>query len=151
MKSDKQKLFEAFEKVCKVKLIKESEDNILEEGWKSWAVSFGLAAGSLLSSTDANAQLNIKNKLESIINNDLTLKKLEKEGYIPEKGAAIDKDRSISDSGIEAIGGDMTNARAELLKILKDEKINYLNPRIGFIVYKKESPTRVRAKWINYN
>jgi hypothetical protein len=36
-------------------------------------------------------------------------------------------------------------------KILKDEKINYLNPRIGFIVYKKESPTRVRAKWINYN
>jgi hypothetical protein len=151
MKSDKQKLFEAFEKVCKVKLIKESEDNIIEEGWKTWAVALGIAASSLLSSTDANAQLNIKNKLESIINNDLTLKKLEKEGYSPGIGDAIDKDRSISDSGIEVVGGDMTNARAELLKILKNEKINYSNPRIGFIVYKKESPTKIKAKWITYN
>ena len=156
MKSDKQKLFEAFEKVCKVKLIKESEDNIIEEGWKGWAVALGLAASSLLT-TNVAAQSsvkdkieNIKNKVQSKISKDPVLKNLEKEGYSPEIGSTIKPDVILVDSGFESFSNTKIAARADLIQKLSSEGIKDLSAHKGIFVYRNEG-SNVRMKWITYN
>jgi hypothetical protein len=148
MKTDKEKLFESFEKVCGIKF---TNNEIIEENWKNWAIGLGIVASSFFTEP-ANAQniSNIKNKVENIISNDVTLKKLNKEGYFPAIGDRINPNKSLIDSGIETVANTETASKTSLQSKLKSEGINYSNPNEGVIVYKKEG-SNIRAKWIKYN
>ena len=167
MKTDKEKLFEAFEKVCGVKLLKEeNQQELIEENWKNWAVALGIASASLFAG-NAMGQSKLKDKIETIkdagkdklesvkelvnnkINKDPVLKQLEKDGYIPAKGDIISSDKMLSDSNIETVAETMTNAKNSLIQLLNSKGIKY-NQVNGIIVYKVESPTRVKAKYIFY-
>jgi hypothetical protein len=167
MKTDKEKLFEAFEKICNIKLFKEeNKQELIEENWKNWAVALGIASASLFAG-NAMGQSKLKDKIETIkdagqnklesvkelvndkINKDPVLKQLEKDGYVPGVGERINTDKRLSDPNIETLAETETGARFQLLQILdlKGIKFNQIN---GIIVYKVESPTKVKAKYISY-
>ena len=153
MKTDKEKLFEAFEKVCGIKFMNESNNNkLLEENWKNWAIGLGIVASSFFTQpTNAEDLLKIKEKVENVVNKDITLKKLQKEGFSPAVGDRINPNKSLYDSGIEVIGNTETAAKFQLIEILKSKGINHSNvmkPE-GIILYKKEGKN-IRAKWIGY-
>jgi hypothetical protein len=156
MKTDKEKLFEAFEKICGINLLKEeNQQELIEENWKNWAVALGIASASLFS-TDVIGQSKLKDKIESVkdvvndkINKDPILRQLEKEGYSPAIGDRINPDKRLSDPNIEVVGNTIINAKSSLIELLESKgiKFNQLN---GIIVYKKISSSQVKAKWISY-
>jgi hypothetical protein len=153
MKTDKEKLFESFEKVCGIKFLNESDNKeILEENWKNWAIGLGIVASSFFTQpTNAEDLLKVKEKVENVVNKDITLKKLQKEGFSPAIGDRINPNKSLFDSGIEVIGNTETAVKFQLIEILKSKGINHSNimkPE-GIIVYKKEGKN-IRAKWIGY-
>jgi hypothetical protein len=150
-KTDKDKLFEAFEKICGIKIIEESENKeLIEEGWKNWAVALGIVASSFFSqNVKADSINNIKDKVENVISKDTTLKKLKKDGFAPEIGEYIDSSRKISDSNIQIVANTQTAAKIHLIQILKSKGINPSDNRAGFIVYKNENKN-VIAKYIKY-
>lgn len=167
MKTDKEKLFEAFEKVCSIKLLKEeNKQELIEENWKNWAVALGIASVSLFAG-NAMGQSKLKDKIETIkdagkdklesvkelvndkINKDPVLKQLENDGYVPGVGEKINTDKSLSDPNIEVIGETISNARSLLIQTLNLKGIKY-NQLNGIIVYKVESPSKVKAKYISY-
>lgn len=158
MKSDKEKLFEAFEKICKVKINESSQDNnLLEENWKNWAIALGIV-GSSFFVNDVNAQvnLNLKNKIENVksnlkskISKDPVLKQLEKDGYSPAIGDRINPDKNLIDNNIEVVSNTMTNTKFQLIETLKLKNMKY-DRFNGIIVYKEIPGNKIKAKWISY-
>ena len=129
-----------------------NNDQSINENWKNWAVALGIASSSLFMS-DAKAQVNLKDKIEtaksdlfSKFNKDTLLKDLEKDGYIPLKGELVDKNKKMFDDDISSLGETESSSKANLMQTLRDKKIN---PRDGFFVYRKEGK-KVRMKWIGY-
>lgn len=156
MKTDKEKLFEAFEKICGINLLKEeNQQELIEENWKNWAVALVIASASLFS-TDVMGQSKLKDKIESVkdvvndkINKDPILRQLEKEGYSPAIDDRINPDKRLSDPNIEVVGNTIINAKSSLIELLESKGILF-NQLTGIIVYKKISPSQVKAKWIFY-
>ena len=128
------------------------DNEILEEGWKNWAIALGIAASSLMPN-HANASTQgigdgLKDRVVSIINGDLTIKNLEKDGYSPAPGTMISSDKKIVDSGIEAHGQTKSAAELSLQKELQSKGIDYGNRKAGFIVYKTDG-SQIFVKWIS--
>lgn len=124
----------------------------IDEGWKDWVVALGLVTSSFLT-TDALAQSSLKDKLkdrlENVMSDNSTLKKLKNEGYYPGTGDRIDSDRKLSDSGHESLANTKTSARTDLIEKLKSKGIIDLSIQKGIILYKNEG-NNTRAKWIAY-
>ena len=127
------------------------DNEIIQEGWKNWALALGIASSSLISN-HANAHGlgdGLKDKIFSIINGDLTIKRLERDGYSPTPGSLIPNNKKIVDSGIEAHGQTKTTAELSLRNELKSKGIDSNNRKLGFIVYKTDGE-QIFVKWISF-
>ena len=134
------------------------DDENIDEGWKNWALALGIALSSL-APNHANASTSgigdgIKDKIVSVVDHgsQLTIKKLEKQGYSPSIGTPIKVDKELVDSGIEAYANTKSAADTQLDvnlkaagKICYDEKGHLL----GFRVY-KDVGEGCSVKWISY-
>lgn len=151
-KNEKDRLFEAFEKICGVKIIEKSDNKeLIEESWKNWAIGLGIVASSFFTqNVNADTIDNVKDKVENVITQNTTLKKLKKDGFAPAIGELIDNSKKISDTGIEVLGNTQTAAKTQLIQILKAKGINPSDNRSGFIIYKQENK-KIIAKYIKYN
>ena len=128
-----------------------NNDELLEEGWKNWALALGIAASSLMPN-NANASTQgdgLKDRLTSIINGDLTIKNLEKDGYSPAPGTLIPSGKKLVDSGIESTGQSKSTADISIQSLLKSKGIDFSNRKSGFFVY-KEIGKNISVKWISF-
>lgn len=128
-------------------------DELLEEGWKNWALALGIAASSLVSNS-ANASSQglgdkLKDKIESMASSGLTIEKLERDGYSPAIGTSISSDKKLLDSGIVANGTTKSAATTGIEVKLKSKGIDYNNRKLGFLVY-KEVDQGYDVKWISF-
>lgn len=89
--------------------------------------------------------------LQSIKKEDPIKRQLEKDGYFPAMGDKIDDNRKLSDPNITSIGNTQQSAHNQLITIMNSKGLTDRSPNKGVILYKKESPNKVIAKWINYN
>ena len=126
----------------------------IDEGWKNWALALGIALSSLVPN-HANASTSgigdgIKDKIVSVVDHgsQLTIKKLEKEGYSPSSGTPIKGDKELVDSGIESTGNTASAAEMQVRAELNSKGID-TSHKSGFFVY-KEVGQNVSVKWISY-
>ena len=129
-------------------------DETIDEGWKNWALALGIAL-STLTTNHANASTSgigdgIKDKIVSVVDHgsQLTIKKLEKEGYSPSAGAPIKADKELVDSGIESTGTSASAAEMQVRTELISMGID-TSHKSGFYVY-KEVGQNISVKWISY-
>ena len=130
------------------------DDENIDEGWKNWALALGIALSSLVPN-HANASTSgigdgIKDKIVSVVDHgsQLTIKKLEKEGYSPSAGTPIKADKELVDSGIEAYGNTESAAELQIRTELNSKGID-TSHKSGFYVY-KEVGQNISVKWISY-
>jgi len=131
-----------------------NNDELLEEGWKNWALALGIAASSLVSN-NANASTqgigdDLRDKIENLKGcSGLTIKKLEKDGYSPVPGTLIPSDKKLVDSGIESTGKTKSTADEAIKSLLRSKGIDFGNIKSGFFVY-KEIGQKISVKWISF-
>lgn len=130
------------------------DDENIDEGWKNWALALGIALSSLVPN-HANASTSgigdgIKDKIVSVVDHgsQLTIKKLEKEGYSPSAGTPIKADKELVDSGIEAYGNTESAAELQIRTELNSKGID-TSHKSGFYVYKSVGQG-YSVKWISY-
>jgi hypothetical protein len=130
------------------------DDENIDEGWKNWALALGIALSSLVPN-HANASTSgigdgIKDKIVSVVDHgsQLTIKKLEKEGYSPSAGTPIKSDKELIDSGIESTGTSASAAEMQVRTELISKGID-TSHKSGFYVY-KEVGQGYSVKWISY-
>ena len=129
-------------------------DETIDEGWKNWALALGIAL-STLTPNHANASTSgigdgIKDKIVSVVDHgsQLTIKKLEKEGYSPSAGTPIKADKELVDSGIESTATSASAAEMQVRTELISKGID-TSHKSGFYVY-KEVGQNISVKWISY-